>query len=60
MEIKVKISKGTIAYKDKKTNEDKKMDCVVFELPNGKTFNFISNRFNYREYDYLIDLISKA
>ena len=60
MEIKVKISKSTIAYKDKKTGEDKTMKAIVFELPNGGNFNFLSGRFTYREFDYLNDLIDKA
>ena len=57
MEIKVKISKNNIAYKDKKTGADKEMRCIAFELPNGRSFNFLSDRFNYREFDYLTDLI---
>ena len=57
MKIEVKISKAKIAYKDKKTGADKELKCVAFELPNGKSFNFVSDRFNYREFDYLTDLI---
>ena len=57
MEINVKISKVKIAYKDKKTGADKELKCIEFTLPNESTFNFVSDRFNYRVYDYLNDLI---
>jgi hypothetical protein len=57
-EITVKISNGKIGYKDKTDGLAKEMGCVVLEFPNGKTTNLISNRFNYRVYDYLTDLIN--
>lgn len=55
--VTVGLSKSVINYKDKKDGSDKKMECVVLEFPNGSTTNVISSRFNYRVYDYLLDLI---
>ena len=57
MEVKVKISKGVINYKDKETGESKSMECVELEFPNAAKTNLVSSRFNYRVYDYLIDII---
>jgi len=59
-DVTVKISKGQINFKDKKDGSDKSMNCIVLEMPNGATTNFVSDRFNYRVYDYLLDLIEKG
>ena len=59
-DVTVKINKGQINYKDKDTGESKSMDCVELEFPNGAKTNLVSSRFNYRVYDYLIDLIEKG
>ena len=56
-EITVKISKGKHSYKDKESGQQKEMDYIQFEFPNGKTDKYLSNRFNYRIYDYLLDVI---
>ena len=56
-EITIKISKARHKYKCKETGEQKEMDYVQFEFPNGKTDKYLSNRFNYRIYDYLVDVI---
>ena len=58
--VTVGLSKSVINYKDKKDGKDKTMDCVVLEFPNGSTTNIVSSRFNYRTYDYLIDLIKEV
>jgi len=47
-EITVKISKGKHSYKDKESGQQKEMDYIQFEFPNGKTDKYLSNRFNYR------------
>ena len=56
-EITIKISKGKHGYKCKESGQTKEMEFIQFEFPNGKTDKYLSNRFNYRIYDYLLDVI---
>lgn len=59
-EVNVKISKNKINFKDKKTGADSEMKVIVMEFPNGAKTNLASNRYNYRAFDYLSDLIEKG
>jgi hypothetical protein len=59
MTIEVKIAKGKINYTSKKDGSAKTAECIVVEFDNGKTINLFADRFNYRTFDYLNDLLDE-
>jgi len=56
-EIKVKISKGKVGYTSKKDGTAREMDCIVMDFGNDKQTKLFADRFNYRVFDYLNDLL---
>ena len=56
-EIKVQVSQERKTGTSQKTGKPYDINVVVLTLPNGGQVEVISNRFNYRTFDYLIDLI---
>lgn len=60
MEIKVNVSKKVKSGVSQKTGKPYEMKVVILTLPNGSEIEIISNRFNYRTFDYLIDLTDKG
>lgn len=58
-EIVVKVEKSVIKWTDKKTNAEKQMECIKLIFANGTTLNVVSDRFNYRTYDYLKEVAGK-
>ena len=57
MKIEVTLSKDRKTGTSQKTGKPYDMEVVVLTLPNGNQIEVISNRFNYRTFDYLVDLI---
>jgi hypothetical protein len=60
MEIKVTVSKKTRSGIAKESGKPYEMKIVVLTLPNGGEVEVVSNRFNYRTFDYLNDLVEKG
>ena len=60
MEIKVTVSKKVRSGVSQKTGKPYEMKVVILTLPNGSEVEVVSNRFNYRTFDYLNDLVEKG
>jgi len=57
MKVTIEISLGTVNFKDKETGEAKTMEKVICKLPSGRTFEVTSNRFTYRAFDDLLEML---
>lgn len=54
-EIKILVDKETFPYTDKK-GKAKDFVRLSITLPNGTVFGLTENQYNYRAFDYLLQL----